>query len=253
MYGRNADAPLPVLAAATPADCFEVAIEAVRIATKYMTPVFVLTDSYLANAAEPWHIPDLNSVPDLSVSYFADSDDRSNLQRRHPYTLARGWVKPGTPGLEHRTGGLEKDFTTGNISYDPDNHQYMTDIRAAKIGGIGADIPLQEVTLGPESGSLALVGWGSTFGPIRQATKRARDQGFDVSHIHVRYLNPFPPNLGDLLAGFEKIVVPEMNTGQLVTMLRSSFLVPAEGLSKVAGRPFKVSEIVDAVRATLET
>ncbi len=252
VYGRNADAPLPVLAASTPSDCFEVAVEAVRLATKYMTPVFVLTDSYLANAAEPWHLPDLARLPRLSVDFLSESDDASQLQRRAPDTLARSWIRPGTPGLEYRTGGLEKDFRTGHISYDADNHQYMTDIRAAKIGGIGADIPLQEVALGPESGPLALVGWGSTFGPIRQATRRARDKGLDFSHIHVRYLNPFPPNLGELLTGFDKILVPEMNSGQLLTMLRSTFLVPAEGLSKVTGQPFKIAEILDAVTALME-
>jgi 2-oxoglutarate ferredoxin oxidoreductase subunit alpha len=253
VYGRNADAPLPVIAAATPSDCFEVAIEAVRIATKYMTPVFVLIDSYLANAAEPWHLPNLEQLPDLSVTFMTEAEDSPALQRRSPHTLARPWAKPGTRGLQHRGGGLEKDYRTGNISYDPDNHQHMTDIRAAKIEGIGADIPLQEVTVGPESGPLALVGWGSTFGPIRQATMRARDQGLDISHVHVRYLNPFPPNLGELLGGFEKILVPEMNTGQLVTMLRSTYLLPAERFSKVTGRPFKVAEILGAVRATLET
>jgi 2-oxoglutarate ferredoxin oxidoreductase subunit alpha len=252
VYGRNADAPLPVLAASTPSDCFEVAVEAVRLATKYMTPVFFLTDSYLANAAEPWHLPDLDKLPELRVAFLTGSDDASQLQRRNPNTLARSWIVPGTPGLEHRTGGLEKDVRTGHISYDPDNHQYMTDIRAAKIGGIGADIPLQEVTLGPESGPLALVGWGSTFGPIRQATRRARDKGLDISHIHIRYLNPFPPNLGELLKGFEKILVPEMNTGQLLAMLKSTFLVPAEGLSKVTGQPFKIAEILDAITAIME-
>ncbi len=253
VFGRNADSPLPVIAASTPSDCFAVAVEAVRLATKYMTPVFVLTDSYLANAAEPWRLPNLEAVPDLSVVFLSESEGGSALQRRNPHTLARSWVKPGTAGLENRTGGLEKDVRTGHISYDPDNHQYMTDTRAAKIAGIGADIPLQEVSVGAESGRLALVGWGSTFGPIRQATKRARERGVDVSHVHVRYLNPFPPNLGELLGGYEKILVPEMNSGQLVTMLRSEYLLPAETLSKVTGQPFKVVEIMDAITAILET
>jgi 2-oxoglutarate ferredoxin oxidoreductase subunit alpha len=252
VYGRNADSPTPVLAAATPSDCYDVAIEAVRIATKYMTPVFVLTDSYLANAAEPWRLPDPRALPDLKVKFLSDGYGSSDLQHRNPATLARPWVKPGTPGLEYRAGGLEKDFTTGHISYEPDNHQYMTDTRAAKIAGIAADIPLQEVALGPDSGPLALVGWGSTFGPIRQAVRRARDKGLDISHIHVRYLNPFPANLGELLKGFDKILVPEMNTGQLVTMLRSSYLVPAERLPKVTGQPFKIAEILNASMAVLE-
>jgi 2-oxoglutarate ferredoxin oxidoreductase subunit alpha len=249
-YGRNADAPVPVLAAATPSDCFDVAVEAVRIAIKYMTPVFLLTDSYLANAAEPWRIPDLRAVPDLTVSFLTDA---AELFRRDPDTLARRWVRPGTPGLEHRTGGLEKDYRTGNISYEPENHQYMTDVRNGKITGIAADIPLQEVSEGNETGSLAVVGWGSTYGPIKRATIQARARGFEVSHIHVRYLNPFPPNLGDLLGGFERILVAEMNAGQLVTMLRSEYVLPAEGLSKVTGRPFKVAEVLDAITATLET
>ncbi len=253
VYGRNADAPVPVIAAATPSDCFEVAVESVRIATKYMTPVFVLTDSYLANAAEPWRLPDLDSLPDMRVEFMEEEAGNALLQRRDPHTLAKSWARPGTPGLEHRAGGLEKDFRTGHISYDPDNHQYMTDTRAAKIAGIGADIPLQEVALGEDSGKLVLVGWGSTFGPIRQATMRARNKGLDVSHIHLRYLNPFPPNLGELLKGFEKILVPEMNNGQLVTMLRSTYLVPAERLSKVTGQPFKIAEILDAVTAIMET
>ena len=244
---------LRAVAAATPSDCFEVAVESVRIATKYMTQVFVLTDSYLANAAEPWRLPDLDSLPDMRVEFMEEEAGNALLQRRDPHTLAKSWARPGTPGLEHRAGGLEKDFRTGHISYDPDNHQYMTDTRAAKIAGIGADIPLQEVALGEDSGKLVLVGWGSTFGPIRQATMRARNKGLDVSHIHLRYLNPFPPNLGELLKGFEKILVPEMNNGQLVTMLRSTYLVPAERLSKVTGQPFKIAEILDAVTAIMET
>jgi 2-oxoglutarate ferredoxin oxidoreductase subunit alpha len=166
-------------------------------------------------------------------------------------TLARPWAVPGTPGLQHRLGGIERDYDTGNISYDPDNHQRMTDVRARKIAGIAGDIPLQEVQLGEESGKLAVVGWGSTFGPIYQAVKRLRDLGLDVSHIHMRHLNPFPRNLGDLLRRFSYVLVPEMNSGQLVTMLRSTYLVPAEGLNKVTGKPFKVAEIENAVRARI--
>ena len=252
VWGRNADAPLPVLAAATPGDCFHVAVEAVRIATKYMTPVILLSDSYLASAAEPWLIPDLSGMPDIRVAFETDPVGFYPM-RRDPSTLTRPWAVPGTPRLEHRIGGLEKDYSTGHISYDPDNHQLMTDTRAAKIEGIAGDIPLQEVTVGPDRGELVLVGWGSTYGPIKQAVTCARNAGREVSHVHVRYLHPFPPNLGDLLSGFGKVLVPELNTGQLVAILRSTYLLPADGLPKVMGRPFKVAEILDAIKATLET
>ena len=251
VYGRNADSPLPVIASSTPADCFEVAIEAVRLAVTYMTPVMLLTDGFLANAAEPWLVPDINSVKQFPVQFRTDPQGFHPFLR-NPETLARVWAVPGTPGLEHRIGGIEKSFASGHISYDPDNHQKMTDTRAAKVAGIAKDIPPQAVSLGEPNGKLALVGWGSTFGPIHQAVKIARAEGLDVSHIHIRYLNPFPPNLGELLGGFDKIVVPEMNAGQLVTMLRATFLVPAEGLNKVNGKPFKSSEILDAIRSHLE-
>jgi 2-oxoglutarate ferredoxin oxidoreductase subunit alpha len=251
VYGRNADAPVPVIAAATPTDSFEVAIEAVRLATKYMTPVYLMTDGFLANAAEPWLIPGADDLPSFKV------ERPTAVEGFHPYvrdnaTLARVWPLPGTPGLEHRIGGLERHRDSGNISYDPENHQYMTDIRAAKVAGIADDIPAQEIALGTEGASLAVVGWGSTFGPLYQAVREVRDHGGDVAHIHLRYLNPFPRNLGDLLRSFDRILVPEMNNGQLVTMLRSTYLVPAEGLNKVAGQPFKVAEVVQAIRSTLE-
>lgn len=248
VYGRNADSPLPVISASTPADCFEVAIEAVRLATKYMTPVILLTDGYLANAAEPWLIPDLDTLPEFPVQFRTDPKGFQPYLR-DPETLARPWAVPGTPGLEHRIGGIEKHHDTGHISYDPDNHQKMTLVRAAKIAGIANDIPEQAVTLGEPRGKIAVVGWGSTYGPINQAVRELRAAGVAVCHIHLRYLNPFPRNLGDLLRGFEQIIVPEMNNGQLVTMLRSTYLVPAQGVNKVTGKPFKVSEIVEAVRA----
>lgn len=251
VYGRNADAPLPVIASATPADCFDVAIEAVRLAVTYMTPVILLTDGFLANAAEPWLVPDVSTIKPFPVTYRTDPDG-FHPSLRDPKTLARVWAVPGTPGLEHRIGGIEKSFETGHISYDPENHQKMTDTRAAKVAGIAQDIPLQQVAAGTPKGRLVMVGWGSTFGPIHQAVKIARAEGLDVSHIHIRYLNPFPRNLGDLLAGYDQVVVPEMNTGQLVTILRSTYLVPAEGLNKVNGKPFKSSEILDAIRSHLE-
>jgi len=251
VLGRNADSPLPVIAAATPADCFEVGIEAVRLATKYMTPVILLSDAYLASAAEPWLLPDPNVVPSFPVKFHTDPEGF------HPFlrdaaTLARVWARPGTPELMHRIGGLERDYDTGHISYDPDNHQRMTEVRAAKIAGIANDIPLQSVSQGGPRGDVALVGWGSTYGALHQAVKQLRAEGVDVAHIHIRYLNPFPRNLGDLLRGYGTVLVPEMNMGQLVTLLRAAYLIPAEGIHKVTGKPFKVSELVDAVHARLK-
>ena len=248
VHGRNADAPLAVIAAATAVDCFDVAIEAVRIATTYMTPVIVLSDAYLAHAAEPWRLPDAAALPRFPVRFRTDPAGFHPLLR-DPATLARAWAVPGTPGLEHRIGGLEKDYDTGHISYDPDNHARMTRARAAKIAGIANDIPPQRVALGDDDGAVAVVGWGSTYGAIHRAVREARADGLDVSHIHLRYLNPFPRNLGELLQRFGRILVPELNTGQLVHLLRAAYLVPAEGLSKVAGKPFKVAEIVDAIES----
>jgi 2-oxoglutarate/2-oxoacid ferredoxin oxidoreductase subunit alpha len=246
VHGRNADAPLAVIAAATASDCFEVAIEAVRIATKYMTPVIVLSDAYLAHAAEPWRLPDPTTLPSFPVRFRTDPAGFHPFLR-DPATLARAWAVPGTPGLEHRIGGLEKDYDTGHISYDPENHARMTRTRAAKIAGIANDIPPQQAALGDDHGAVAVVGWGSTYGAIHRAVREAREDGLDVSHIHLRYLNPFPRNLGDLLKRFDRVLVPEMNNGQLVQLLRAAYLVPAEGLSKVEGKPFKVSEIVQAI------
>jgi 2-oxoglutarate ferredoxin oxidoreductase subunit alpha len=248
VLGRNADAPMPVIAAATPSDCFEVAMEAVRLATKYMTPVFLMTDGYLANAAEPWHLPDLDALPRFPVRFRTDPEGFHPFVR-DPATLARAWAIPGTPGLEHRIGGIERSYESGHISYDPDNHQKMTKVRAAKVAGIAQDIPEQQVALGEAGGPLAVVGWGSTFGPIHQAVRQARAAGMAVSHIHIRYLAPFPRNLGDLLRRFDRILVPEMNNGQLVTLLRAAYLVPAEGLNQISGKPFKVSTIEAAIRA----
>ncbi|MCB1669864.1 MAG: 2-oxoacid:acceptor oxidoreductase subunit alpha [Gammaproteobacteria bacterium] len=244
--GRHGDTPIAVIAASSPTDCFEVAIEAARLAIRYMTPVMLLSDGYLANAAEPWKIPDVAELQPFPVRHQPPVEDfRPSL--RDATTLARVWPKPGTPGLEHRIGGIERSYDTGDISYDPANHQKMTELRKAKIAGIADDIPLQEVILGATTGKLAVVGWGSTFGAIHQAVKRCRADGLDVSHIHIRYLCPLPKNLGDLLQGYERILVPEMNTGQLVRLLRSEYLVPAEGLNKISGQPFKIGEIMAAI------
>ncbi|MEX0901506.1 MAG: 2-oxoacid:acceptor oxidoreductase subunit alpha [Pseudohongiellaceae bacterium] len=247
VFGRHGDTPIPVISTSTPGDCFEAAIEAVRLATKYMTPVMLLSDGYLANAAEPWPLPDVESLIPFPVTYRTDPEGfRPSL--RDDKTLARVWAKPGTPGLEHRIGGIERSYDTGDISYDPGNHQKMTDTRKAKVVGIAKDIPLQQVVMGNKTGKLAVVGWGSSYGAIHQAVKRAIRAGMDVSHIHIRYIAPLPANLGELLQGFDRVLVPEMNTGQLVRLLRSEYLVNAEGLNKVSGQPFKIGEILAAIR-----
>ena len=251
VYGRNADAPLPVIASRTAGDCFFAAIEAVRLAVKYMTPVMLLTDGYLANAAEPWEIPDVDEIPDFKVELQTDAEGFHPFLRNEQ-TLARNWAVPGTPELMHRIGGIEKSYDTGHISYDPDNHHRMTKVRAAKIDGIANDIPEQTVSSGPPSGKLAVVGWGSTFGAISQAVGRANTAGLDVAHIHIRHIWPLPSNLGDLLHSYEKILVPEMNNGQLVTVLRAEYLVPAQGLNQISGLPFKVSDLEAAIREQVE-
>ena len=251
VYGRNADAPLVVLAARSSAEAFDVAIEAVRLATRYMTPVVLLSDTFIANAAEPWRLPDVGALEPFPVSFRTETEGFQPYQR-DPETLARPWVRPGTPGLEHRIGGLEKDYSSGNVSYDPENHQRMTDVRHEKIARIADDIPEQTVDQGPTEGPLAVVGWGSTYGPISRAVERSREEGRAASHIHLRHLSPLPRNLGDLLAGFDKVLVPEMNMGQLTTVLRSLYLVPAVSLPKVTGKPFKIVEIMDAIRAHSE-
>ena len=251
VFGRNADSPLVVVASRSPSDCFDVAIEAVRLSVKYMTPVILLTDGYINNAAEPWLIPDFESFESFPVEFRTDPEGYQPFLRDEK-TLARPWATPGTPGLEHRIGGLEKDFDTGHISYDSANHQRMTEIRAAKINGIADDIPLQTVEEGDDKGEMAVVGWGSTYGPINRAVSALRDEGKKVSHIHIRYIWPLPKNLGDLLEGFDQVLVPELNKGQLSTLLRSQYLTDAQTLSKVSGQPFKISEIEAAVRERLE-
>ena len=251
VYGRNGDAPMPVIASRSAADCFDVAIEAVRIATQYMTPVMILTDGYIANAAEPWKVPDMSDYAPFPVAHHTKlpAEGEKFLPYGRDDKLARPWVKPGTPGLLHRIGGIEKQLGTGNIEYSAENHQAMTDIRRMKVEGI--DIPDQGVELGETSGKLVVVGWGSTFGPIHQAVRRARRKGLDVAHVHIRHIWPLPKNLGVLLRGFENILVPEMNTGQLKTVLRDQYLVDAKPLNKVSGQPFRIAEIEDAIEAAL--
>lgn len=251
LFGRHADTMLPVISASTSVDCFDVAIEAVRLSVQFMTPVILLSDGYMANASEPWLVPDINDYEPFPVQ-FETNPEGFTPANRDAETLKRVWAKPGTPGLEHRIGGIEKSFETGDISYDPENHQKMTDVRAAKINGIADYIPEQEVTMGDTSGKVAVVGWGSTYGAIHQAVKRCRQEKLDVSHIHIRYLNPLPKNLGDLLKGYDKVLVPEMNTGQLVNVLRAKYLVDAKPLNKVSGQPFKIREVEAAIKSLLE-
>ncbi len=257
VYGRNGDAPLPVIAASSPGDVFECAIEACRIAVEYMTPVMLLTDGYIANAAEPWKVPDPDSFEPFTVKFLEEKNatDEEGNPKLLPYKRnekgARPWIKPGTPGLMHRIGGIEKQVDTGNIDYSPENHQAMTDARKAKIDGIAKEIPHQGVTLGDEGGKLAVVGWGSTFGPIRRAVDNCRKRGLDVSHIHFRHIWPLPSNSGELLRKYEKILVPEMNTGQFKTVLRDQLLVDAQPYTKTSGQPFKIAELEAAIELAL--
>ncbi|MCB5424322.1 2-oxoacid:acceptor oxidoreductase subunit alpha [Altererythrobacter sp. CC-YST694] len=255
VYGRNGDAPMPVIAARSPADAFDCAIEACRIAVQYMTPVMLLTDGYIANAAEPWKVPDPASYEPFPVTFLTgkNATDEDGNEKLLPFARdekgARPWIKPGTPGLMHRIGGIEKNPGTGNIDYSPASHQLMTDARKAKVDGVAQGVPPQDVTLGNTTGKLAVVGWGSTYGPIHQAVRRARAKGLDVSQIHVRHVWPLPANLGDLLKGFDNILVPEMNTGQFKTVLRDQLLVDARPLTKTSGQPFQIAELEEAIAA----
>ncbi|GAC1666558.1 MAG: 2-oxoacid:acceptor oxidoreductase subunit alpha [Candidatus Acidiferrum sp.] len=249
LFGRNSEAPIPVLACSTPADCFWVAIEAARIAVKYMVPVILLSDGYLANGAEPWRIPEIEDIPEIPVS-FATNPEGFLPYKRDPQTLARPWAVPGTPGLEHRIGGLEKQDVTGNINYEPLNHENMVRIRAAKVAGIAQDIP-PVVPAGDPEGDLLIIAWGSTHGSITAALKTQRAKGQKIGHVHLRYLNPLPSNLGEILKRYKKILVPELNMGQLLWILRAKYLVDAEGLNKIQGRPFKHAELEQKIEEML--
>lgn len=250
LYGRHGETPLPVIAASTPADCFYAAFEAARIAITYMTPVILLTDGFLANASEPWLLPTVADLPNIEVEF------RTDPQGFFPYlrderTLARPWVKPGTPGLEHRIGGIEKDYLTGNISYAPANHEQMVRVRHQKVTRITQEIPPTKVH-GPEQGKLLVLGWGSTYGAIAAAVEDAQAQGHAVAHAHLRHLNPLPADLGDVLGRYDKVLVPEMNMGQLLKLVRAEYLIDAVGLNKIQGRPFKVSEVATRIARLLE-
>jgi 2-oxoglutarate ferredoxin oxidoreductase subunit alpha len=270
MFGRNSESPVPVLAASTPAQCFDAAIEAARIALKYRTPVFLLSDAYLANGSEPWRLPDVSTLPDISTTFATEpnfevqsSSETFEVQTssekhdgefmpylRDPVTLARPWAIPGTPGLEHRIGGLEKADVTGDISYDPDNHDLMVRLRAQKVAGIAADIPELEVD-DPDGAKLLVLGWGGTYGPIAAGARRIRNSGGNVAHAHLHYLNPFPRNTGDVVRRYDKVLIPEMNLGQLLKLVRAEFLVDAVGYNRVRGLPLLAGEIEEAIRALL--
>jgi 2-oxoglutarate ferredoxin oxidoreductase subunit alpha len=249
LFGRNGESPVPIVAASTPSQCFHAAIEAARIAIKYRTPVYLLSDAYLANGSEPWLIPDVGSLPDISTSFAEPGDGPFEPYRRDSATLARPWAIPGTPGLEHRIGGLEKADVTGTISYDPDNHDAMVRLRAQKVAGIASDIPELEVDDPGGDAELLVVGWGSTYGPIGAAVRRVRRRGLSVARAHFHHLSPFPANTGDVLRRYPKVLVPEMNLGQLALLLRAQFLVDAVSYTKVRGRPLSAAELEEALLA----
>ena len=254
MFGRNSESPVPVVAASTPAGCFEAAIEAARIAIKYRTPVFLLSDAYLANGSEPWLIPDVAGLGDISTEFATSPNDEDGFlpYKRDAETLARPWAIPGTPGLEHRIGGLEKENETGNVSYDPENHDLMVRLRAAKVAGIASDIPELEVD-DPDGADTLVLGWGSTYGAIGAATRRVRANGRSVATAHLHYLNPFPRNAGEVVRSYEKVLIPEINLGQLRMLIRAEFLVDAVGYNKVRGRPFRAAELEDAITALVDS
>ena len=253
VYGRNGDAPIPVIAARSPSDAFDCAIEACRIAVRYMTPVLLLSDGYIANAAEPWKVPDMATYAPFPVAFHTDppAPGEGVMPYARNAENVRPWIKPGSPGLEHRIGGIEKAPGSGNIDYSAEAHAEMTRVRVAKVAGIADSIPDQEITLGEATDTLAVVGWGSTYGPIHQAVRRLRAKGRKVAHIHIRHIAPMPKNMSVLLKGYQHILVPEMNTGQLKTILRDTFLVDARPLNKVSGQPFRITEIEDAIEAML--
>jgi 2-oxoglutarate ferredoxin oxidoreductase subunit alpha len=252
MYGRNSASPLPVIAASGPGDCFFTALEAFRLAVKYMTPVILLSDGYIANSAEPWRIPDVDSLIHEHIEFATAREGKTFLPyERDPATLARPWAIPGTPGLEHRIGGLTKAPNSGNVVYDPENHAAMVKLRADKIAGIASDIAPIEVD-GANRGDVLIVGWGGTLGSITAAVSDLRQAGKNVSSVHLRHLNPFPANLGNVLSRFRKIIVPELNQGQLSMLLASQFGIQIDSFTKVSGQPFRVSELRQHIEATLD-
>jgi 2-oxoglutarate ferredoxin oxidoreductase subunit alpha len=254
MFGRNGEAPLPIVAPRSPSDCFDTALEAIRIATTYRTPVLLLSDGYLANGSEPWRVPAVGDLPDLRVSFATEpngEDGEFLPYLRDPQTLARPWAVPGTPGLQHRIGGLEKADRTGNISYDPANHDLMVRLRQAKVDGITQAIPPLEVDDPDGAARVLVLGWGSTYGPIGAACRRVRREGLPIAQAHLRHLNPFPANTGEVLRGYDRVVVPEMNLGQLALLLRARYLVDVIGYNRVRGLPFKSAELADVLKGVI--
>ncbi len=255
VYGRNGESPLLVVAPKSPADCFEMAFEAVRISLEHMTPVIFLSDGYIANGSEPWKFPNSEDLKDIKVEFEGprhSEEDGAFMPYRRDERLVRKWAIPGTQGIEHRVGGLEKEDVTGNVSYDPDNHQKMTDIRRDKRDLVAQNIPEQDIDQGNESGEILVLGWGGTYGAIRTVVHQLRKEGMDISHAHLRYINPFPKNMESLLKSFKKVIVPEINDGQLVRLIRSEFLIPAVPINKVKGRPFGVSELKQEILQLVE-
>ena len=251
-YGRNGECPMPIISASTPSDCFEVAYEAVRLSVQHMTPVILLSDGYIANGAEPWKFPKAADLPAIEVNFKTDLGHGE--EKFQPYLrddkLVRPWVTPGTAGLEHRIGGLEKQNITGNISYEPENHQIMVKIRQEKVDKIAAYIPLQKLDSGPEKGKVLVLGWGSTYGSIKSACADLAKEGMEISHAHLRYIRPFPSNLGDIIKSFEHVLIPELNNGQLIKIIRDVYLVDAKGLNKIMGIPFTKAELLEAIKKT---
>jgi 2-oxoglutarate ferredoxin oxidoreductase subunit alpha len=254
MFGRNGEAPVPIVAPRSPADCFDAAIEAIRIATTYRTPVFLLSDGYIANGSEPWRLPDLSDLPDLTVKFLDQPNGEDGLflpYLRDPETLARPWAVPGTAGLEHRIGGIEKADKTGNISYDPDNHDFMVRTRQAKVDGIAKSIPPLEVDDLTGAAKVLVLGWGSTYGPIGAAVRRVRRAGHPIAQAHLRHLNPFPANLGEVLARYDKVVIPEMNLGQLALLVRGRYLTDVLSVTQVRGMPFRAADLADMLQGVV--
>ena len=252
-YGRNGEAPIPILAAATPSDCFFMAYEAIRIALQHMTPVILLSDGYIANGAEPWKFPNASDIPNIEVSFKTElaEGETKYLPYKRNEKLARPWAIPGTPGLEHRIGGLEKQHETGNVNYESDNHEFMIKMRGAKVEKIADYIPLQTLDSGPEKGKVLVLGWGSTYGTIKSAVQELQEQGKSVSHAHVKYVRPFPKNLGEILKNFETVLVPEINDGQLIRIIRDKYFVDAKGFNKMKGTPLAKHELLEAINELL--
>jgi 2-oxoglutarate ferredoxin oxidoreductase subunit alpha len=252
LYGRNGEAPVPVIAAATPSDCFSMAYEACRIAVEHMTPVFFLSDGYIANGAEPWKFPKASELSPIHAKFAEAKEGEKFLPYKRDEKLARAWAIPGKKGLEHRVGGIEKEHETGNVSYDPENHEFMVKMRAARIEKIADYIPLQTIDNGASKGKLLVLGWGSTYGSIKTAVKEAIEEGYEVAHAHMHYLHPMPKNIEEILRSYDKVLIPEINNGQLVKVIREKFLIDAKGLNKIKGMPFTAGEIKKAIVETLK-